>query len=675
VFLLLLGLIGILVSPAAAAVTQLKVLSFNIWVNGGSSLSNCIEVIRTSGADIVGLQECNAATARTIATNLGFHVEAVSGVSIVSRYPIVATLTGNGGRGVTIEPGPGQRVHLFNCHLTAYPYGPYDLKNGRSQSFIVNQENQTRMPALNQLLSAMAPWIAGPDPCFLVGDFNAPSHHDYTSFPWPTSIACTNAGLVDSYFQMHPGNRKFPGQFTYDEPGITWTPRTDQEPEGVFDRIDFVHYSPGDGATLTSSVELDGRNSVAPWPSDHRAVLSTFTLTPPVLTGKASRPFPANGATNVSLIPLLSWLPASNAISHSVYFGTSSPGVLRTNTTAPSFGPGTLMAGSTYYWRVDEVTDSGTVTGDPWTFTTSATPSTAYEWDFDRGDLSASLGNGVLAYADGNVTQNLVSFGATDGTAVPHIGGQVAHYLRVPGFTSLGNGLTVTLTDSGPNGGGVYLNQFTVIYDLLVPGQVGWVPLFNTNPLNQNDADFYVADTGAVGTGPIGFSPAGTIAANTWYRLAFAADLAAGTATYCINGNPVYTGSAGRDGRYSLYSNLDSGPDLLLFNEGDSTGVYTHEVLLSSLFFTDRTLSSAEILALGGPRARGVAVDDPISVSISVQDGQVQLNWSGGTAPYQVQQAFAPGDTSWQNATGLLTNRDASLPATNVLAFYRVASP
>src|SRR5690349_21842414 len=58
----------------AAPVTQLKVLSFNIWVQGGLSLSNCIEVIRTSEADIVGLQECNQSTAQIIATNLGFYV-------------------------------------------------------------------------------------------------------------------------------------------------------------------------------------------------------------------------------------------------------------------------------------------------------------------------------------------------------------------------------------------------------------------------------------------------------------------------------------------------------------------------------------------------------------------------------------------------------------------------
>src|SRR5678815_5050369 len=59
-------------TAGAAPVTQLNVMSFNVWVQGGLSLSNCIEVIRTTSADIVGLQECNATTAQTIASRLGY---------------------------------------------------------------------------------------------------------------------------------------------------------------------------------------------------------------------------------------------------------------------------------------------------------------------------------------------------------------------------------------------------------------------------------------------------------------------------------------------------------------------------------------------------------------------------------------------------------------------------
>jgi endonuclease/exonuclease/phosphatase family metal-dependent hydrolase len=279
-------------SLGAAPVTELKVMSFNIWVNGRGGLTQCVDAIRSSGADLVGLQECNAATARIIATNLGFHVLPAGGCCIVSRYPIISSQVVGHSRVATVQLSPGQRVHLFNCHLPAYPYGPYDLKQGKSQAFIVDQENKVRTADLNKLLAAMKPLIAGPEPCFLVGDFNAPSHLDYASFPWPTSIACANAGLIDSYRELHLDNRKFPGKFAFDEPGITWTPKTAEEPEGVFDRIDFVHYSEADGARPTESIELDQRNSVNPWPSDHRAVITTFAITPPTSSNKSAPPNP-----------------------------------------------------------------------------------------------------------------------------------------------------------------------------------------------------------------------------------------------------------------------------------------------------------------------------------------------------------------------------------------------
>lgn len=657
----------------AAPITQLKVMSFNVWVNGGQSLSNCIEVIRTTSADIVGLQECNATTAQTIATGLGFYVVPATDCSIVSRYPILATQTIGNSRGVTVQLSPGQRAHFFNCHLPAYPYGPYDLKNGQSQSFIINQENQTRMPPLLQLLNTMQPFISGPEPCFLVGDFNVPSHLDYTSFPWPTSIACANAGLGDSYRELHPGNRNFPLPFAYNEPGITWTPKTNQEPEGVFDRIDFVHYSTGDGATPTISLELDERNSINPWPSDHRAVITTFAITPPTPLDKASLPSPAHQATNVVLNPILNWLSGSNATSHAVYFGTNNPGALITNTTAASIALTNLLPGTLYYWRVDEFSPSGTVTGDIWSFTTRFTSAAIYEWNFASGDLSPTLGNGVLAYADGTVTSNLTTFGTTDGTTVPHLNGKPAKYLHAPALAGSGNGYHVTFSSSGPNGGGTYLNQFTLIFDVLIPGPVNWFAFFNTNPANANDADFYVNSSGALGIGAIGYSASGIIAANLWQRIAFAADLAAGTVTYYVNGQPVFTGSAGLDGRHSLYSNLDAGPDLLLFNEGDTSGVFTHEVYLSSFFFTDRTMSSAEILALGGPKARGIlASAPPIKISIGLQASNVVLSWTGDDGWYQLQKKVSLTNSAWQDIGGFTSATNALVPRDDSGGFFRV---
>lgn len=649
-------------------------MSFNIWVNGGNSLTRCIQAIRGANADIVGLQECNATTARNIATNLGFHYLGVNDVSIVSRYPIVNTISSGGGSAVAIELSPGQLVYLFNCHLAPYPYGPYSIREGRDQTFVINQEHQTRMPALNQLLNTMRPYLAGPAPCFLVGDFNAPSHRDYANYPWPTSVACEDAGLFDAYFVLHQTNRTYPPAFEFDDPGITWTPMVSEEPFDAFDRIDFVYASSGDGVTVLESTELDNRNSVNPWPSDHRAVIARFNLTPPVLVDKASQPSPANGATNVPHNAILSWLPGSNTLSHNIYFGDTSPGLFRGNQTNATFTPAVLAAGAAYYWRVDEVKASGTVTGDVWSFTTRAINVSFYEWNFAAGNLEPALGNGVLSYADGAATSNLTSFGTSDGSTVPHIGGYPTRYMRVPAFTSTANGYHVRFNGSGPNGGGIYINQFTLIWDILIPSPLGWTALHNTNPGNANDADFYVDSSGRLGIGDIGYSAAGTIVAGAWYRIAFVADLAAGSVTYYVNGNSVFTGTAALDGRHSLYSNIDAGADLLLFNEGNTGGNYTHALYLSSFAFVDRPLTSNEMRALGAPKDLGIFIQSLPPLRIVRAGTNVQLNWTGG-ANVRLQRTLALNPSNWQDIPGTLGANSFSAPAAENAAYYRLTRP
>jgi hypothetical protein len=189
--------------------------------------------------------------------------------------------------------------------------------------------------------------------------------------------------------------------------------------------------------------------------------------------------------------------------------------------------------------------------------------------------------------------------------------------MYVPAFTSQANGYTLEFTESGPNGGGGYLNQYSFICDALIPAPLNWLPFFNTNPSNGNDADFYATDTGALGIGALGYSAADAVQANTWARLAFVVDLGAGKATYYVNGTAVHTRTGGslQDGRFSLYSNADSGVDLLLFNE--PSGAYTHELYVNSIAFADQALSSAAIAALGGPNAAGIFLPgftDPVLI-------------------------------------------------------------
>jgi hypothetical protein len=467
---------------------------------------------------------------------------------------------------------------------------------------------------------------------------------------------------------MHFGNRLYPPAFTFAEPGVTWTPRVDQEPNNAFDRIDFVFFSQEDSITLSESMELDGRNSANPWPSDHRAVLARFSLKPPLLAEQATQPTPASGATNVPVEATLSWVPGLHASSHRVYFGPTTTPVLRTNQTNVVFAPSPLAPGTRYYWRIDEETPSGVVTGQLWFFHTSELR--RYEWNFVSGSLAPALGAGVLAYADG-ATSNLTSFGQSDGVDVPHLSGHPTRYLRVPSFNGLANGFHVTFTDSGPNGGGIYLNQYTLLFDLLIPAPLGWTALFNTNPQNANDADFYIDPLGRLGSAEIGFSTAGTIAAGAWYRIGFAADLAAGRVRYYANGSVVFTGSASLDGRHALYSNVDAGPDLLLFNEGDTGSNHTHPLYLSSVAFTDRELSAAEMQALGVPNDLGIFVQTLPPLSIGRQANVVRLTWPGyGDTRLQRSSRFSP--PAWQDVPDTTGSNAFGEPAAAAAQFYRL---
>jgi hypothetical protein len=144
---------------------------------------------------------------------------------------------------------------------------------------------------------------AGGIPVILTGDFNSPSHRDWTRktvkarpqvrFPlaWPVTIAVERAGFRDSYREVHPDPVR--------RPGLTWTPGyppPNVPAKETLDRIDLI-YSAGRATALQSRIvgERGGPDvdvGVSPWPSDHRAVVSTFrvvTAPPPVLVAVGRR--------------------------------------------------------------------------------------------------------------------------------------------------------------------------------------------------------------------------------------------------------------------------------------------------------------------------------------------------------------------------------------------------
>lgn len=292
-------LAGIAIAPGAArgAVNTLKVMTFNVWDREGTAdgRSKLAEIMQTSGADVIGVQELDNSAGLAIASAMGFHYHQQSGgdIQVISRYPIVGQSAGN--LGVRIELSPGQDIWLFNAHLAAYPYQPYDLRDGilpMSETQVIAAANAARGWQVTSYLNDMASALATDTPVFLTGDFNEPSHLDWTAavaaatprpfdlkVEYPASKRITQIGLTDSLRVVRPN--------PVTDPAYTWTPG--YPPPNLFanevhDRIDIVYHA-GEGVTPTGAVNVgypDGSINtdlaIAGYNADHRSVVVTYNL-------------------------------------------------------------------------------------------------------------------------------------------------------------------------------------------------------------------------------------------------------------------------------------------------------------------------------------------------------------------------------------------------------------
>lgn len=397
---------------------------------------------------------------------------------------------------------------------------------------------------------------------------------------------------------------------------------------------------------------------------------------------------PANGDTNVA--PSFNYqatiVDSSTATVDPSSIQLLLDGLPLTPTIASSLGiitikfsaGGLLRSGSTHQYTLTFAT-TGAVSSITNEVTFQVQSYASYEWRFTAGDLATALGDGAMTYADGATTMGLTSFGTTDGGTVPHIGGVPAKYMHVPAFSDDANGYQLTFNATGPNTGtNAYVNRYSTIFDVLIPNPVAggdWLPFFNTDPFNLNDADFYFSGEGSIGIGGGGYSSAGTILANTWYRIVFVADLEGNTLTYYVNGTNVKSrNGGGLQGRWALYSNQEPGPDMLLFNEGDASGVYTHELYVSSVAFTDRVLGASEAAALGGPSASGIfapSFTPAPKTTIQPSAGGATISWPAGVVGYALEQSDNLASPQWKPVAGI-TNNSVTVPVGGLNKFFRL---
>lgn len=285
------------VRAAEEGAVELRVMTFNIWYGGDQlSFGQVLEAIRAADPDIAGIQEVDG-NLRRIADALGYpYVDERR--HIVSRYPLFDA-AGPDDLYTRVELLPGRIAAVANTHLPATPYGPEAVRDGETAEAVLALEAETRVGSVELYAAALSELAKQRVPVFLTGDFNTPSHLDWTeavtksrpavryALEWPVTKLLADAGLRDSYREAHPDPAA--------RPGLTWTPGYPHprvKPTETHDRIDLVFVA-GDATTLGSELvgEPGGPDvdiAVGPWPSDHRAVVSTFRVVPaeaPVMVG------------------------------------------------------------------------------------------------------------------------------------------------------------------------------------------------------------------------------------------------------------------------------------------------------------------------------------------------------------------------------------------------------
>jgi hypothetical protein len=255
----------------------LEVFVYNVEYGGDESTDAVIEDV---DADVVGVLESYNRLPE-IAETTGYPYYNVS-LQILSKYPIHEP-SGAEGRYALIEVRPGEVVAFCNIHLDYVRYGPKLLRNGATIEEVLASEDEVRTTALDVPLRLMDELIRQGYPVFFTGDHNEPSSLDWTdataaarpdveeAVAWPVSEAILGLGFRDTYREIHPD--------PVVDPGITH--------KGAGDRIDYL-YAAGPVDTVESQLvgEEGGRGvelGFDPWTSDHRAVVSTFDVTPVVM--------------------------------------------------------------------------------------------------------------------------------------------------------------------------------------------------------------------------------------------------------------------------------------------------------------------------------------------------------------------------------------------------------
>lgn len=338
-------------APEPAPVPGFTVLAFNILTDGNppgpdaasplyrdSRRARIAEIIQEHAPDVVLLQEAGgggAVHALLVELDSRWRMKGGGdrGQTTLARHPIRSL--GPNTAEVELPFGP---LVVHNVHWEPYPYGPYECQDRiiDSRPLVARELLATsdKGEVYARTYRAVHPALERGVPVVVGGDFNEPSHLDWTPaylergadrwvgnptsrplkavVPWKGSRLLSDPDSFVEELGLESGQPLPPLRDSFralrpdpvTDPGNTWTPEyasttTTRRPyrapgdgaagsdsrSAVLDRIDRIYAS---GALRPTSARVLGDAGAPctdlgydPWPSDHRAVLVRFEVISP----------------------------------------------------------------------------------------------------------------------------------------------------------------------------------------------------------------------------------------------------------------------------------------------------------------------------------------------------------------------------------------------------------
>ena len=314
-------------ADAPSVEMPIKVMTFNILQGGGqaknvgvddskfggSRIDEIAAVIEQVDADIVGVQEDSRSNALLSELGEGWNrVGNVYSTFELQEVSVAPYLTV-----VSVKLSSEKSITIVNCHW--FPpkggYGPDVVQNELKKNPTIDRKVLEQIAIKKCAVPGGARGyeatikplkaVIGKNECvILMGDFNEPSHLDWTSkyaqhgidpwvnnptavpvrcsIHWPGSVALEKLGLIDAYRAVHTDETK--------KPGFTWTPAYPEKTPGrrpysdqVLERIDRIYFF-GKSLRATKAAVVGEQSEFSDivfkqkWPSDHRAVLTVFVI-------------------------------------------------------------------------------------------------------------------------------------------------------------------------------------------------------------------------------------------------------------------------------------------------------------------------------------------------------------------------------------------------------------